>query len=64
MNTIEFNVQEMNASELEEINGGGWVSVALACAGVIAAAATPGVNIISGAIAVGSLIAACIDAES
>jgi lactobin A/cerein 7B family class IIb bacteriocin len=62
MNTLEFNVQEMNTSELEEVNGGGWFSVALAYAGVIAAAATPGVNIVVGALAVGSLIVACIEA--
>ena len=59
-NLNELGVQEMNMDETHDVDGGSYISIGLAYAGMIAAAAT-GAGLIVGAIAVGSVIVACYE---
>ncbi|MBN1951381.1 MAG: hypothetical protein JW801_09255 [Bacteroidales bacterium] len=69
MNTFEIEnlgVREMTPLETEKINGGDGIGVAFAYAGLLLAAAVPGVTIIavaSGVVGVGGLIYSCIEAS-
>ena len=65
MNTFEIEklaVQQMNANELVQSNGGSKTSIAFAYAGMICACAAGGP--VTGAVAVGGLIWACIEHDS
>jgi lactobin A/cerein 7B family class IIb bacteriocin len=61
-----YGVSEMNQQELVNVGGGAWYDVAgvvLSVAGMVAAAAT-GAGVVLGAIAVASVVVACVAADS